>query len=198
MKIQMMTLFLTIFIVFSYVQSSHSSAGDINWWCNPTPNPEPCKYHMSHIPESGKTISRRQFLTMAEQTALDAVISELAYIKSLERRVINYGERSAWSDCLLFYNLTVDSLNKVLDATRKNTAADIQIWLSGASTDILTCNNGFFDVKVTDNIYPLIISNNVTQLIQNCLAVNKVFFDKEKNNMQKGLHSSIQQTQTCN
>ncbi|KAK1385724.1 Pectinesterase [Heracleum sosnowskyi] len=192
MKIQMslsLTFLLTICIVFPHVHSSLNTTGDLNWWCNQTPNPNPCNYHTSHIPESASAtnISRKQFLTIAEQTALDAVISELGYIKSLEPRVINDGERAAWSDCLLFYNLTINSLSKILNVTTKSTAADIQVWLTAASTSILTCQDGFSDVNVTTNIYPLVISNNVTQLIKNCLSLNMVFFDQEKGHMQKGV-----------
>ncbi|WOG82343.1 hypothetical protein DCAR_0101507 [Daucus carota subsp. sativus] len=186
MKMQVafcLAFLVTAFIVLPYVQSGLSSTGDIDWWCNQTPNPKPCTYHMSHIPgQEGTNISRKQFLTLAEQTTLAAASSELGYVRSLEPRVINNAERSAWSDCLLFYNLTVKSMSQVLDVSRKSTAADVQIWLSAASTNILTCEGGFFDVNVTTNIYPLIINNNVTQLVSNCLAVNKVFYDREKGN----------------
>ncbi|XP_074328143.1 pectinesterase-like [Apium graveolens] len=188
-----LTFLVTIFIVFPHAHSSLNSSGDLNWWCNQTPNPNPCNYHMSHIPElaSATNISRQQFLNMAEQTALNAVISELRYIKSLEPRVINVGERAAWSDCLLFYNFTINSLRDTLDVTANRTAADIQIWLTAASTSILTCQDGFSDVNVTTNIYPLVISNNVTQLIKNCLSLNMVFFNQEKEHMQKGVRKSF-------
>ncbi|XP_017248840.1 probable pectinesterase/pectinesterase inhibitor 17 [Daucus carota subsp. sativus] len=188
----LLTFLATIFIALPYVQSSLSNTGDINWWCNQTPNPKPCTYHMSHIPgQEGTKISRKQFLNLAEQSALDGVVSELGYIKSLEPNVINNAERSAWSDCLLFYNLTVKSLSKIVDVNKKSTAADIQTWLSAASTNIITCDEGFSDVNVTNNIYPLVIANNVTELIRNCLAVNKVFFDQEKGKRHKGSRKSF-------
>ncbi|KAL1831669.1 hypothetical protein ACET3Z_001320 [Daucus carota] len=117
---------------------------------------------------------------MAAQTALDGVISELAYIKSLEPRVLNNAERSAWSHCLLSYNLTVNFLRNILDVKTKSKASDVQVRLSGASTNIFSCQDGFADVNETTNIYPLVVSNNVTELITNCLAVNKVLFEEEK------------------
>ncbi|KAK1385722.1 Pectinesterase [Heracleum sosnowskyi] len=194
MKMQMallLTCLVTISIGLPYVESSLSSAGDINWWCNQTPNPEPCKYYMSHSSEPSKALSRKQFLTLAEQTALDRVTSELGLIRSLEPKLLNNAERSAWSQCLQFHHLTVNALTKILDVNRESTAADIQIWLSGASTNIRTCHQGFFDVKLTTNIYPIVISNNVTELITNCMAVNKNLFDEEKATNQPEFYKSF-------
>ena len=175
-----LTRLVTLFMVCCYVQSSLSSTGDINWWCNQTPHPKPCTYHMNHLSESSTMLSREEFLTMAQRIAMDRVTSELGRIKLLEPKLLNNAERSAWSNCLQFYHLTVKSLTKILDVNRGSTTAEIQIWLSGASTNIRTCHDGFFDVKVTTNIYPLVSSSNVTELITNCLAVNKVFYDEEK------------------
>ncbi|XP_017248804.1 pectinesterase 2 [Daucus carota subsp. sativus] len=140
---------------------------------------------------------------MAQCIAMDRVTSELGRIKLLEPKLLNNAERSAWSNCLQFYHLTVKSLTKILDVNRGSTTAEIQIWLSGASTNIRTCHDGFFDVKVTTNIYPLVISNNVTELITNCLAVNKVLFDEEKGtNLQElsqsfSANKSVSQNANC-
>ncbi|KAL8156134.1 hypothetical protein AgCh_001290 [Apium graveolens] len=135
---------------------------------------------MNRIPKLTSSISRQQFLTEAEETALQQVSSALQFINSLEPKVASNAERSAWSTCLVFYDLTVYRLNKTLDTTIASTPDDIQTWLSAAATNIRTCNDGFIDLNVTNNIYPLVISNNVTQLIDNCLAVNFVITqDKE-------------------
>ncbi|WOH14001.1 hypothetical protein DCAR_0933516 [Daucus carota subsp. sativus] len=177
MQTQMVTLStllvsISIVLLLPRVFSSPDVIGDIYWWCNQTPYPEQCKYHMNYIPKLTSVIQRQQFLTRAEQAALQEVNSALQFIKSLEPKVISNAERSAWTNCLIFYDLTIYRLNKTLDTTIKSTADDIQTWLSAAATNMRTCNDGFLDLDMTDNIYPLVISNNATQLISNCLAVN--------------------------
>ncbi|KAK1402436.1 Pectinesterase [Heracleum sosnowskyi] len=181
MKTEMVLLSVSISILL-LLPSVYSSPffGNMIWWCNQTPYPDQCKYHMNRIPELTSSISRQQFLTEAEETALQEVNSALQFIKSLEPKVVSKAERSAWNTCLVFFDLTAYRLNKTLDTTTASTPDDIQTWLSAAATNIRSCNDGFFDLNVTNNIYPLVIANNVTQLISNCLAVNYVITqDKE-------------------
>ncbi|XP_074379722.1 pectinesterase-like [Apium graveolens] len=177
MKTAMVIVSVSISIILllpGVFSSPFSTTGDINWWCNQTPHSKQCKYHMNRFPKLISSASRLDFLTKAEETALQEVSSALQSIKSLEPKVASNAELSAWTTCLVFYDLAVYRLNKTLDTTISSTPDDIQTWLSAAATNIRTCNDGFSHLNVTHNIYPLVISNNVTQLIRNCLAVNYV------------------------
>ncbi|KAI8564613.1 hypothetical protein RHMOL_Rhmol03G0194300 [Rhododendron molle] len=48
---------------------------------------------------------------------------------------------------------------------------DVQTWLSAALTNLDTCQNGFAELGVTDNVFSL-KNNNVSKLISNSLAIN--------------------------
>lgn len=116
---------------------------------------------------------------MSENIAMEESVAALNYTKSLGPKCLNKVEKSEWTECLQFYQLTIQQLNQTLDKTLKPTPSDIQTWLSAALTNLRTCQSGFIDLNVTKNIYPLIISNNVTQLISNCLAINFDFTEEE-------------------
>ncbi|KAJ6729891.1 PECTINESTERASE [Salix viminalis] len=73
------------------------------------------------------------------------------------------------STTVLGYNS--DELNQT--TTGKCTNYDAQTWLSTALTNLETCRTGFAEFEMTDFILPL-MSNNVSKLISNTLAINKV------------------------
>ncbi|XP_017224808.1 pectinesterase [Daucus carota subsp. sativus] len=117
---------------------------------------------------------------MAQQTALMVVSSSLRFADSLVSRVQHDGtEKSAWRTCLFFYSQAAFRLNRSLDSSLGSTADDVQTWLSAAASNIRACHGGFFDVNVTSDIFPLVMLNNVTELISNCLAVNFGFLRQE-------------------
>ncbi|KAK4788671.1 hypothetical protein SAY86_019990 [Trapa natans] len=83
-------------------------------------------------------------------------------------------KKAAWNDCLELYQHTVDRLNRTTTDPHKSiTGEDAQTWLSTAITNVETCQTGFVELGVTDNILPL-ISNNVSDLVSNILALNDV------------------------
>ncbi|KAK4741311.1 hypothetical protein SAY87_024899 [Trapa incisa] len=83
-------------------------------------------------------------------------------------------EKAAWNDCLELYQHTVDRLNRTTtDPYKSITREDAQTWLSTAITNVETCQTGFVELGVTDNILPL-MSNNVSGLVSNILALNDV------------------------
>ncbi|KAK1558767.1 hypothetical protein Q3G72_006367 [Acer saccharum] len=57
----------------------------------------------------------------------------------------------------------------------KCTQVDKQTWLSTALTNLETCQTGFVELGVYDNLLPL-MSNNVSKLISNTLSLNKVTY----------------------
>ncbi|CAH8382856.1 unnamed protein product [Eruca vesicaria subsp. sativa] len=63
-----------------------------------------------------------------------------------------------------------------MDPNVKCSKTDAQTWLSTALTNLDTCRAGFLDLGVKDMVLPL-MSNNVSNLICNTLAINKVPFN---------------------
>ncbi|KAL1802012.1 hypothetical protein ACET3Z_030659 [Daucus carota] len=125
---------------------------------------------------------------MTQQTALMEVSSLLRFAESLVSRVQHNGtEGSAWRTCLFFYSQAAFRLNRSLDSSLGSTADDVQTWLSAAASNIRACHGGFFDVNVTSDIFPLVMLNNVTELISNCLAVNFGFMQQEEGIKHEGV-----------
>ena len=58
--------------------------------------------------------------------------------------------------------------------------ADAQTWLSTALTNLETCRAGFYELGVQDYVLPL-MSNNVTKLLSNTLALTKVEYKEPSN-----------------
>lgn len=93
----------------------------------------------------------------------------------------NKHQKAAWSDCVKLYANTVLQLNRTLQGLkfdRSCTDFDAQTWLSTALTNIRTCQSGYMELNVSDFITP-VMSNNLSQLISNSLAVNGVLLKRE-------------------
>lgn len=96
----------------------------------------------------------------------------------------NSREKAAWADCLELYEFIIAKINKTVDPPTKCSQVDAQTWLSTALTNIDTCRAGFVELGVSDYILPL-MSNNVSMLISNTLAVNKGVTYGAPNNIDK-------------
>ncbi|XP_024960490.1 pectinesterase 2-like [Cynara cardunculus var. scolymus] len=156
------------------ISASFSSAlpNDINWWCNRTPNPEPCKHFMSSKTHKfGSILGKSDFRKVALQLAMERALNAETHTKWLGQKCRNERERVAWADCLTLYESTILHLNHTLDPTTKCTDFDAQTWLSAALTNLETCRAGFVELNASDYMLPL-MSNNVTKLISNTLAIN--------------------------
>lgn len=93
----------------------------------------------------------------------------------------NKHQKAAWSDCVKLYANTVLQLNRTLQGLKSDrscTDFDAQTWLSTALTNIRTCQSGYMELNVSDFITP-VMSNNLSQLISNSLAVNGVLLKRE-------------------
>lgn len=165
--------FTFLFISFSsFLIPAHSkpSSVDINWWCNQTPYPEPCKYFMSHNPRRFVPRHKSDFRKMAVQLALERAARAGDNTKTLGPKCRNGREKAAWADCVKLYENTIEQLNKTVDPNTKCTDFDAQTWLSTALTNLETCRTGFVELGVPDFVLPL-MSNNVSKLICNTLAL---------------------------
>lgn len=165
-KLALLILFISLALSFSPALSN-----DVDWWCNQTPNPEPCKYFMSHGPRHFAPKHKSDFKKMVVQIAMERALTAAGHTKGLGPKCRNEREKVAWADCLSLYESTIIQLNKTLDPNTKCTDFDAQTWLSTALTNLETCRAGFVELGASDFILPL-MSNNVTKLISNSLAFN--------------------------
>ncbi|KAI8006499.1 Pectinesterase 2 [Camellia lanceoleosa] len=180
----MATKFEILFILFasfsSFLSSASSSVAsdDINQWCNKTPYPEPCKYFMSNGSHNFVPKQKSEFRKMAMQIAMERALNAETHTKWLGSKCRNELEKNAWSDCLKLYESTILQLNNTLDPNTKCSDVDAQTWLSTALTNLETCRAGFIELGVSDFMLPL-MSNNVSKLISNTLAINNGSTEKQ-------------------
>ncbi|KAI8007217.1 Pectinesterase 2 [Camellia lanceoleosa] len=180
MAIKFELLFI-LFVSFSSFLSSASStvaSDDINQWCNKTPYPEPCKYFMSNGSHNFVPKQKSEFRKMAMQIAMERALNAETHTKWLGSKCRNELEKNAWSDCLKLYESTILQLNNTLDPNTKCSDFDAQTWLSTALTNLETCRAGFIELGVSDFMLPL-MSNNVSKLICNTLAINNGSTEKQ-------------------
>ncbi|XP_061363160.1 pectinesterase 2-like [Gastrolobium bilobum] len=164
--------------LFSSLVSSYS-LNDMQLWCNQTPNPQPCEYFLSNNPtHQHKPIKHKSdFFKLSLQLAQERALIGHANTLSLGSKCRNPRETTAWSDCIELYEHTIHRLNQTLDPNTKCSQADTQTWLSTALTNLETCKAGFYELGVQDYVLPL-MSNNVTKLLSNTLALNKVQYEE--------------------
>ncbi|KAL3524170.1 hypothetical protein ACH5RR_017004 [Cinchona calisaya] len=169
-------LFLTLISFSTFFSPALSkinpSSSDINSWCNQTPYPDQCKYFVNHDPHKVIPKQKADFNKLAMQIALERALKAETHTKNLGYKCRNEREKAAWEDCLKLYESTVLQLNRTLDPTTKCTDFDSQTWLSTALTNLETCRTGFVELGVSDYMLHL-MSNNVSELICNSLALNK-------------------------
>ncbi|KAG6435660.1 hypothetical protein SASPL_100535 [Salvia splendens] len=166
-------IFLLSFLSASPAISASSSA--VKSWCSQTPHPKPCEYFLAHNPKYNVSINGKpDFLRLSAQLALDRCMHAQSGLYHLGPNCRSGRERAAWADCVDLYEETIHALNKIVDPSTKCTATDVQTWLSTALTNLDTCVSGFADFGINDYYtnFP-IMSNNVSLLLSNTLALNK-------------------------
>ncbi|XP_029130643.1 pectinesterase 2-like [Cajanus cajan] len=174
-------LLLTLFIPFLFSTFvSGYSWNDVKLWCNQTPNPQPCEYFLTNNPTyQYKPIKQKSdFLQLSLQLAQERALKGHAKTLSHGSKCRNPRERLAWADCVELYEQTIQKLNETLNPNTKCSQVDAQTWLSTALTNLETCKAGFYELGVQDYLLPL-MSNNVTKLLSNTLALNKVQYQEQ-------------------
>ncbi|KAJ7950944.1 Pectinesterase [Quillaja saponaria] len=166
-------LFLFPFLLFATIFAL--PLDDVKLWCSKTPNPQPCEYFLSHNPSKTPIKQKTDFFKVLTQLTLQRAIKAHKNSYSLGPKCRNKLEKAAWDDCLELYDYTISKLNKTIES--KCSQTDAQTWLSTALTNLETCKTGFYDLGVVDNVMPL-MSNNVSKLICNTLAMNKVNYSE--------------------
>ncbi|KAJ6686105.1 PECTINESTERASE [Salix purpurea] len=169
MAVRIVLAFLFVPFLLSTTVLGYNSDEVISW-CSKTPNPQPCEYFLSHDQENTPIKYASDFLKIATRLALARAMNGKFTTYSLGSKCRNRLEKAAWEDCLELYEDIILSLNQT--TTGKCTNYDAQTWLSTALTNLETCRTGFAEFEMTDFILPL-MSNNVSKLISNTLAINK-------------------------
>ncbi|KAJ7982553.1 Pectinesterase [Quillaja saponaria] len=186
-------LFLTFILlcsIFFTALSKSSYSKNINWWCNKTPHPEPCKHYMKHRQHPhhhrSKLKHRAEFRKLMMEFAIDRVLISQRQAKEHVQNCQSNHQKAALKDCLKLYDNTVFQLNRTLHGLQTNRSCsnfDAQTWLSTALTNIETCRTGSLELNVSDFITP-ITGKNISELISNSLAINQGLLniqDKENN-----------------
>lgn len=178
---------LSIFFLVLYLSPTilGYSLQEVKSWCGQTPYPQPCEYFLSNNLEYDRTPIKQKsdFFKLSAQLALDRAMHAHDDLFSVGPKCRSPQEKAAWADCLELYESTVLRLNKTSKPTSKCTQDDLQTWLSTALTNLETCRAGLLELGVSDYLLPL-MSNNVSKLISNSLAINKSPYkpDNEYNN----------------
>ncbi|XP_058734621.1 pectinesterase 2-like isoform X2 [Vicia villosa] len=175
--IRLLVTLLVPFLLASFVSSYSTS--EVKLWCNQTPNPQPCEYFLNSNPSyQHKLIKQKSdFFKLSLQLVQQRALKAHANTLSLRSKCTNPREISAWADCVDLYQQTILKLNKTLDTKTNCSQVDAQTWLSTALTNLDTCKSGFYELGVQDYVLPL-MSNNVTKLLSNTLALNKVQYQE--------------------
>ncbi|KAA8533847.1 hypothetical protein F0562_031364 [Nyssa sinensis] len=143
---------------------------NLNQWCSQTPYPDPCKYYMTQNAHHFAPTNAIEFQKMAVQIAMEQAFQAWQRAMQFGSKCQTEQEKAAWSDCLKLYHHTVLQLNRTLHPNTKCSKFDVQTWLSTALTNLDTCRAGAAELGVLDFMLPL-VSNDVSQLISNCLAI---------------------------
>ncbi|GMN40944.1 hypothetical protein TIFTF001_010159 [Ficus carica] len=188
LNLGLLVLFLSLSSLLSPTLCSVLSNG-IDGWCNRTPYPETCKYTWRQnnqkifVPKH-----KSDFKKLELQITLNQALKTKSHNNWLGSKCRNDKEKAAWSDCLKLYDETILLLNQTLDPSTKCTDFDAQTWLSTALTNLETCRTGFVELGVSDFVLPL-MSNNVSKLVSNTLAINNASAPPVTNSYKEGFPS---------
>ncbi|XP_061341626.1 probable pectinesterase/pectinesterase inhibitor 60 [Gastrolobium bilobum] len=180
-KILLTLLLLSSVLSIASARRRSSSSCNIDWWCNQTPHPEPCKYNMRQSHNRYTFKHKSEFRTILVELALDRAIIMHKEAHDLKQNPGNKKQKSVLDDCLKLYDNTIFQLNRTfqgLHVKRSFSLFDAQTWLSTSLTNIETCRNGALDLSVPDCIASP-ARTNVTAIISNSLSVNWAFVKHE-------------------
>ncbi|KAJ0763624.1 putative pectinesterase [Helianthus annuus] len=157
----LVTIFTPFVVVYGANPSTTFSV------CNHAPYPEICTFLVGKTSVETPLDVRQTTLvsTLAQAEHAHKLVSAME-LSSLEPRA-----KAAWADCLELYEDSVYQLNRSLGSTNSR---DIQTWLSSASTNHETCQNGFRDFKLSSHFQPFQTSlSGFSKYLSNSLAINK-------------------------
>ncbi|KAL0299393.1 UNVERIFIED_CONTAM: Pectinesterase 2 [Sesamum radiatum] len=142
-------------------------------------------------PENRPSTTRTKSLNMAVDAAMNRALETLSHIKLLDLKSQNVREKAALFDCWKFYEFTINQLNQTLNPSLKSTSLDVQTWLSAALTNLGNCKTSITELNVRNSVVLEFLSDDVSELISNSLAINAEIMEKNVN--QKSLPSWLPQ-----
>ncbi|KAI9101485.1 hypothetical protein K1719_023967 [Acacia pycnantha] len=177
----MVKLFFSLYLFSSLFSISSSSSSSIDFLCNQTPHPEPCKYHMSHCHHRFRPNHLSEFKKMLVQLALDQAQAMHKEAQEHGPKYVTKMQKCVFSDCLKLYDKTIFHLNRTLQGLHTNSCSlsDAQTWLSTALTNIKTCRSVALQLGVGEFTSQNNVSDNVRKMISNVLAVNGKFLKQQ-------------------
>ncbi|GMJ13343.1 HIGHLY METHYL ESTERIFIED SEEDS, Pectin Methylesterase6 [Hibiscus trionum] len=172
-KLVILAFSLTHFFIFplGFFVNGANSASIAS--CTQTPYPDVCNYYMGNSVNVAAQLDQTQFSfrDVAIQVTLNQAVQAHRLISSMDSSSFDERAKLAWNDCLELYEDTIHHLNQ---STSTNNPIDSQTWLSAATANHQTCQNGFIDFNLAShlqNLPPML--GNFTKLISNSLAINK-------------------------
>ncbi|XP_061352811.1 pectinesterase-like [Gastrolobium bilobum] len=176
-------VFISLFSLFSQALSRISSNNAIEFWCSKTPHPQTCKHFARnhYLLQDGFPKSASEFKKFILRIAMDESVKAQNHNKWLGSKCGSKQEKAAWSDCLNLYEDTISILNETLNPTRNSPSYDLQTWLSTALTNLDTCQTGFVELGVDNNVLTLIPNKNISEIISNTLALNNASSTTQEN-----------------
>ncbi|KAK4256347.1 hypothetical protein QN277_009226 [Acacia crassicarpa] len=174
-------LFFSLYLFSSLFSISSSSSSSIDFLCNQTPHPKPCKYHMSHSYHRFRPNHPSEFKKMLVQLALEQAQAMHKEAQEYGPKYVTKMHKCVFSDCLKLYDKTIFHLNRTLQSLHKNSCSlsDTQTWLSTALTNIETCRSVALQLGVGEFTSQNNVSDNVKKMISNVLAVNGKFLKQD-------------------
>ncbi|KAF9689536.1 hypothetical protein SADUNF_Sadunf01G0102300 [Salix dunnii] len=180
MPFQMLFIALSLLaplLLSSLASSPLSCSPNTESWCKKTPYPQPCHYRMCSNTNSFATKQEPEFRKKSVQIALDQVLRDQSQSTTrLTQQSWHHKNTTASTGCLELYQDTIIRLNHTTENCGQSGNLDTQTWLTAALTNLETCRTSYMELDVREN-RPL-LSNNVFNLINNILAVNKVTLKK--------------------
>ncbi|KAL3536983.1 hypothetical protein ACH5RR_000349 [Cinchona calisaya] len=171
-----MELSFVIVLLLSLISPAITSYSlpEIKPWCDQTIYPDLCEYFFTHSPKFGKhpIQNKSDFLKVSVQLVLDRAINATENAKRLGPKCRNRSEKAAWLDCVDFFHKTVIVLNQTITDPKKSTPFNIHTSLGTTLTNLDTCEQGFIDFGITNNVMPLIVDIKLKNLTINALGLN--------------------------
>ncbi|XP_027356058.1 probable pectinesterase/pectinesterase inhibitor 33 [Abrus precatorius] len=182
-KILLTLLLLSSIFSIASSRTRRSSSNNIDWWCNQTPHPEPCKYYMKQSHYHHTLKHKSEFRAYLIHLALERALVMQNQARDFGQKRVTKKQKHVYRDCLKLYENTVFHLNRTLQGLhvkRSCSPFDAQTWLSTARTNLETCLNGALELGVRDFIASTCTErSNVTEIISNSLFVNWAFLKHE-------------------
>ncbi|XP_010932734.1 probable pectinesterase/pectinesterase inhibitor 17 [Elaeis guineensis] len=171
-----MAKFVAYFLVLSLSMAFRVATSDPILSCSQTPYPHVCSSMVSTSRQVAQAKTQSGFRSMVLHAAMDLAVQAHEVALIIDTSSLDMKAKAAWADCLKFSKDTIKQINRSMGSTSKD---DVQTWLSAAMTNQQTCRNGFNDLGSSFPLGSPFLSYNISELLSNCLAINKAMTPKK-------------------